>query len=85
MLGQNKYLTEFVARNKPLLASNFDAITRSAPLLVPASISKNFTDAKIISSFRLSHYIELNSTSAKPRFFGVAKRYLGVIILLPYP
>ena len=27
LLGHNKYLIEFPTRNKPLLASNFDAIT----------------------------------------------------------
>ena len=27
LLGRNKYLTEFLAQNKPLLASNFDTIT----------------------------------------------------------
>ena len=32
-----------------------------------------------------SHYIELNNTNAKPRLFGMAKRYLRVMIILADP
>ena len=53
--------------------------------LVLAHISEKFPDTKIITDFRLSHYTELNRTSGKPRFFGVVKQYLGVMIKLPYP
>ena len=31
----------------------------------------------MITDFRLSHYIELNRTSAKPRLFEVVKQNLG--------
>lgn len=75
LLGHDKYLIEFPARYKSLLASNFDAITKSILLLVPALISGNFPDIKMTNDFRVLHYVELNS--AKPRSSGVAKRYLG--------
>ena len=37
-------------------------------LLVPAPMSKNFWDTKMITDFLLSHYIVLNNTSAKQLF-----------------
>ena len=33
----------------------------------------------------MSHHIELNNVRTKPRFFVAAKRYLGVIVILPWP
>ena len=47
------------------------------PCLVLAPISEKFLDTKMITDFRLSHYIELNRTSAKPRLFEVVKQNLG--------
>ena len=66
------------------LASNWHQIliplpSLLCPLLVPAPISDNFPDTKMISDFCLSDYIELNSTSAKPKIFLATKRYLSVI------
>ena len=49
----------------------------SVPLLIPAPISENFPDREMINDFHQSLCIELNSTSAIPRFFGATKRYLG--------
>ena len=46
---------------------------------------EDFLDKIMITDFLLSRYIELNSASAKPRFFGAAKQHLGVIIILPSP
>ena len=65
-LSHNKYLVEFFPQNKSLLGSYFDAI-------VSAPISENFLDAIMITDFPLSHNIELKITSAKPRFFRLAK------------
>ena len=64
----NKYLTQFLAGDKPLLPYNFDI-----SLLVPAHIWENSPDTKMINEFHLSHYVELNSASAQPRFSGAAK------------
>ena len=66
------------------LASNWHQIliplpSLLCPLLVPAPISENFPDTKMMSDFYLSDYTELNSTSAKLRFFLATKRYLRVI------
>ena len=48
------------------------------PCLVLAPISEKFLDTKMMTDFRLSHYIELNRTSAKTRLFEVVKQNLGV-------
>ena len=73
-----------------LLASNWHQIliplpSLLCPFLVHAPISENFPDAKMISNFCLSDYIELNSTSAKSRTFWATKRYLRVILNFPIP
>ena len=38
-----------------------------------------------MADFLLLYYIELNSASAKPRFFGATKQYVCVIIILLHP
>ena len=40
------------------------------PLLVPATISENYTDTKMMTDFFLSHYIEFIIASIRKRFFG---------------
>ena len=47
------------------------------PCLVLAPISEKFLDTKMITDFRLSHYIELNRTSAKPRLSKWWNKILG--------
>ena len=71
LLGYNEYLIQFLARNNLLL--------------VPATISEIFPDAKSITGFRLSHYNELKRISAKPRFSGAIKRYTGYKLYFPIP
>ena len=86
-LGHSIYLIDFLARNKPLLTSNPKAVTKSVHLLVSLPISDNFPAKKkktLTTDFRLSHYIQLNITSAKRSLFGVEKRHLGVMIILSY-
>ena len=39
------------------------------PFSVPVAILENFPDTKIITNFDLSHYIEINSTSANQNTF----------------
>ena len=41
----------------------------SLSLSVPALISENLPDIKMITDIPLPHYIDFNSTSAKPRNF----------------
>ena len=74
--------------------SYFHQILMPSPRLICPFISscthfRNFPryeNDNWFSSVTLSHcYIELNSTSAKQWFFEVAKRYLGVRIILAYP
>ena len=54
-------------------------------LLVPASISKNFWDTKMIIDFLLSHYIVLNNTSAKQLFLGRENDTSWFNLYFPYP
>ena len=74
----NKNLIVFYAQNKPLPATNVHAIAQSVSLLVSVPIAENFPDAKMIADFRLSHYIELKNTSAKPCFLGLQNDFLTV-------
>ena len=57
----------------------------SVLLLVPAPILENFRDTKMIIDFRLSHYIELNSTSVKQMFLGQQNDTLGYSLYFLIP
>ena len=80
--GHNKYLVEYLARNKSPTCIKFwchlliptpiiyQFLHQSfMPLLVPASSSESFLNTKMITDFSLLHYIEFIITSARPRFF----------------
>ena len=61
------------------------SFSSSVPFLVPALISRNFQDTKMINGFRLSHYIELNSTSAKQMFLGWQNNISEYNLYFPIP
>ena len=81
LFDHDKFWTGFLAKNKPLLQSRFCSHNHKlvCTFSVPAPILEKFP-----IDICLSHYIDLNSTSAKPLNFWAAKWYFGWIMMLRY-
>ena len=83
LIGHNYHLAVFLAQNKPSTCIKFWCYLFFAapviyyflhpyfmPLLVPAPISGNVPDTKLIIEISLSHYIEFLITRTRARLFA---------------
>lgn len=76
LFGHNKYWIRFLAKIKPLvlLVLCDHSLYQPVPFQSLHQI-QNFPKTKMMTDIFLFHYIDLSSTSTKPRNFWAAKQY----------